>query len=163
MKFRVSGIAAIAAGILLVAPGLAQAEATKVFDGAGLSVKPASLTGWTNSGADNATPVLIGGRSGSPRTGLGPIDWQFWKKNKAVGKGRGSTVSGDVFDGVGPWNGSKVRVTAHGQKNGIFRKLTVFQWTAWMKEPFVEKENYKMTLHLVGSKWVVDSIAGGTS
>ncbi|MGK2932968.1 MAG: hypothetical protein ACSLFD_09420 [Solirubrobacterales bacterium] len=184
MTYRISclksiAIAAIGAiSLLVLMAGPAEARATKVFDGEGLSVKPAQLSGWTSFGGDSSDPVYVAGRSGNLKDGVGPIEWTSWGKRKAVGIGRGYTVNCPGVDcvpaPVNPWDGTKVRVTAYGKRDGSFKFLKVFQWTAWMeggdfsdsalpKGTGPDRENYTMKLKFRGDKWTVVSIDDGRS
>ena len=167
-RFKAFAVVAIGAfSLLVLTAGPAQARATKVFDGEGLSVKPAQLSSWTSNGDDTGAPVYVAGRSGNLKDGVGPIEWTSWGKKKAVGIGRGYTVGCPGADcvptPVNPWDGTKVRVTAYGKRDGAFKFLKVFQWTSWMPGAESSRENYKMKLKFRGDKWTVVSIDDGLS
>lgn len=162
-KIKAAMAAVLVALTAIVAlAGPAEAKATKLFDGGELRVKPVRLTGWTGTGEQDTDPVYVAGRSGNPREGTGPIEWISWDRGKAVGIGRGWTVGcPGACSNDDPWNGGKVRVTAYAAKGGSFRKLKVFQWTAWMKNPADRRENYTMKLQVRGGEWTVTSVDDG--
>jgi len=146
----------------MAVPSLAQAGPTAVFDGERESVKPKVISGLNSGIAGTGYPVYISGRSGNLKTGVGPIEWEIWKRTKAVGEGRGRAVScPPTCPAEYPWNGTKVRVTAYGRKGGTFTRLKVFQWTQWMNVNDSYYSNYKMKLRLKRGEWTVIEIDDG--
>lgn len=156
-------IASIVAALLLMAiPSLAQAAPTTVFDGENESVKPEAISGLNSGVAESGYPVYVSGRSGNLKAGVGPIEWDIWKRSKAVGKGRGRAVGcPPTCPADYPWNGTKIRVTAYGRRGGTFTRLKVFQWTQWMEVDGAFYNNYTMKLRLKGGEWTVTEIDDG--
>ena len=151
MTFRISrlkSIAVAAIGALALAGMVttsASAKPTMLYHSNGYAVKPAMITGWVPDGT-GLDLELIGGRTDDPAPNYGAIDWQSWKKQKAVGKGAGwlmgksSSTKADF-----PWNGSNLRVTAYGAKRGHFTKMKVHA-----RDSRPGYENYTLTLKFAG-------------
>ena len=151
MPYRISrlkSIVPVAVGamfLLGLVSAPASAKPTMLYHSNGYAVKPAIVTGWIPDGT-GLDLELIGGRTDDPAPNYGAIDWQSWKKKKAVGKGAGwlmgksSSKKADF-----PWNGSNLRVTAYGAKRGHFTKMKVHA-----RDSRPGYENYTLTLKFAG-------------
>lgn len=146
--------AGVAVFLAFLIPAAADAAPTKTYDGEGFSVKPDRLSGWTAFGGEDSDPVLISGRAGSPQEGLGPIEWDFWKKTKAVGKGAGwADTCARPCRGSFPWDGSNLRVTLYRKRAGHFTKMIVFA-----RGPSGSAGNFTMKLSYRAGEWRVTSV-----
>lgn len=147
----------VAVFLALLVPAAANAAPTKAFDGEGFTVKPAQLGGLTSFGGDDSDPVLISGRAGTPKKGFGPIQWQSWKKNKAVGKGAGWTEDcSRPCKGSFPWDGANLRVTLYRKLDGHFSKMIVHA-----RRNSAKNENYLMKATFRGDRWEATMVEDG--
>ncbi len=152
-------IALATISLLGISATSAHAKPTMLYHGNGYAIKPAIIYGWTKDGTGKEMQA-IGGRIDAPNPNIGAIDWEFWRKKKAVGKGAGwgSNCAKKNCVSPFPWNGAKLRVTAYKRHRGHFTRMIIFA-----RDPRPNWGNYVMRLRFLGKNsrmvnWAVTSI-----